>query len=267
MFRIKKIVAPFFMPISLSLIFSLIGLFLWWFTKKQKSAKVFVFLGIIILILPSYGFFSNALLKPLEERYPPLMLSNAHSSVSKKPTAIKWIAVLGGGHTMDRTVPAISRLTHESFVRIMEGVYLHKKIPGSKMIICGGTILDPLTEAEAMAQVAKIYGVQAKDMVLEKKSRDTEEQAKQIQAIIGKRHFLLVTSAYHMPRAMAILKERNMSPIPAPTDYLVKQRNYRTIEDFYPHAENLLKSERAIHEYLGIFWSGLRNILQHRDTA
>jgi uncharacterized SAM-binding protein YcdF (DUF218 family) len=261
MFWIRKIVAPFLMPISLSLIFSLIGLFLWWFTKKQKSAKVFVFLGIIILILPSYGFFSDTLLKPLEKRYPPLMISGSPSSLPKELRTLKWIAVLGGGNTTDHAVPIKSQLTHESFARIMEGVYLHKKIPGSKLILLGGTILDPITEAEAMARVAEMYGARDQDMVLEKKSRDTEDQAKQIQSIVGNKHFILVTSAYHMPRSMAILKKREMSPLPAPTDYLVKERNCHTIEDFYPHAENLFKSERAIHEYLGIFWSRLRNKL------
>jgi uncharacterized SAM-binding protein YcdF (DUF218 family) len=263
MFWVKKIAAPFLMPISLSFIFSLIGLLLLWFTKKQKTAKIFIFVGIIVIILPSYGFFSDALLKPLEKHYPPLMISNNHSSVPKKLTAIQWIVVLGGGCTTDHTVPAISQLTHESFARIMEGIRLHRKIPGSKLILSGGTIypLDSLTEAETMAQVARIYGIQGKDMALEKKSRDTKEQAKNIKAIVGSKRFLLVTSAYHMPRAMAIFKKREMSPIPAPTDYLVKQKNYYTIEDFYPRAENLFKAERAIHEYLGIFWYRLRNEL------
>ncbi len=72
MFMFKKIVAPFFFPLSICLEILWFGLFLLWFTRKQKTGRVTVSIGVIFLTIFSYSVASDMLLRPLEYKYPPI---------------------------------------------------------------------------------------------------------------------------------------------------------------------------------------------------
>jgi uncharacterized SAM-binding protein YcdF (DUF218 family) len=261
MFLFKKIVAPLFAPVTLILDFLLIGLVLLWFTKKQKTGTAIVTSGVIMLAILSYGSFSDLLLIPLERQYPPLMIESADGSLSYADVvhSAKWIVLLGGGHTADPRVPITSQISCESLTRLVECVRIHRLIKGSKIILSGGAVYDSLPEARTYAKVAEILNVNARDIVLDDVSRDTEEQAQNIRSIVGHDYFILVTSACHMPRSMAIFEKAGLKPIPAPTDYLVKERRMKNPEDFYPSSMGLFKAEHAMHEYLGLLWFRMRN--------
>ena len=251
MFLLKKITAPLFSPLCLCIELLLLGLFLLWFTRKQRAGKIIVSLGVILLCLLSYGAVSNSLLRPLEYKYPPLVhLEAVHD--------IKWIVVLGGGHISDPGIPCTSQLSDASIARLVEGVRLYKMLPGSKLILSGGSAFDPVPDAEILQDCALAIGVRKKDLVLESVSKDTKDEARLIEKIVGDDSFVLVTSASHMPRAMALFKRRGMHPIPAPTEYLAKARQKISPAMFFPSADGLQKAERAFHEYLGLAWAKLR---------
>ena len=95
MFLFKKIVAPLFFPVPLCLEILLLGLFLLWFTKKQKAGKIIVSIGVGLVIIFSYGTFQDILLRSLENKYPSLINLQEVDDV-------KWVVVLGGGHTSQR---------------------------------------------------------------------------------------------------------------------------------------------------------------------
>lgn len=252
MFLFKKIVGLFFLPLSVSLGLFIAGLILLWGTKKKRTGKVIVSIGFALLAFFSYGQLPTLLLKPLENRYPPLSSLREHSGV-------RWIAVLGGGHISDPRIPVTSRLSDASLSRLVEGIRLHQSLPGSKLILSGGSVSDPIPEAKLMADVALALGLDGKNLILESISKDTEEEAMLIQKIVGTHPFILVTSASHMPRSMALFLKQGMRPIPAPTDYKVRERPEKAIGPgrFFPQAGQLEKAEIAIHEYLGLAWAKL----------
>lgn len=251
MFLLKKIVAPFFFPVPLCLGILLLGLFFLWFTSRQKTGKIVVSVGVLLLTVFSYGAISNTLLRPLEYKYVPLLsLEDMHH--------VKWVVVLGGGHTSDPQIPITSQLSDASTARLIEGIRLYNMLPESKIILSGGGYFDPVPNAKIMADVALSIGINKEDLVLESVSKDTKDEAILIQKIVGKDRFVLVTSASHMPRSMALFKKCGMHPIPAPTDYFVKKRQRVSPGIFFPSANNLRKAERAFHEYLGIAWAKLR---------
>jgi uncharacterized SAM-binding protein YcdF (DUF218 family) len=254
MFLFKKILGPFFLPLSLCLEILIIGLILLWFTKKKKAGKIFVSVGVALLILFSYGPLPDLLLRPLEYTYPPLL------RVKDLPE-IRWIVVLGGGHTSDPQMPANSQLWGPSLCRLVEGIRLHNLLPGSKLMLSGGVLYDPVPEARVLADVALALGVDGRNLVLESVSKDTEEEAVLIQKRVGKDPFLLVTSASHMPRSMALFRKLGMQPIAAPTDYGVRERQGEEMSPsiFFPGIGELKKTEAAIYEYLGLAWAKLRN--------
>jgi uncharacterized SAM-binding protein YcdF (DUF218 family) len=188
-----------------------------------------------------------------------MMESAAGLSSSDSIHSVKWIVLLGGGHMTDPRMPVTSQISNESLTRLVECVRIHRLIAGSKIVLSGGAVYDSSSEAGTFARVAAILNINARDIVLDDVSRDTEEQAENIRSIVGQDRFILVTSAYHMPRSMAIFNKAGLKPIPAATNHLVKERQLKAPEDFYPSSMGLFKAEHAMHEYLGLLWSRMRN--------
>jgi len=251
MFLFKKFVAPFFFPLSICLEMLLLGLFFLWFTRRQKTGKIVVSTGVILLTTISYNTFSNMLLYPLESKYSPITDVSECSNV-------KWVAVLSGGHSTDPKLSVTDQLSGTSLVRLVEGIRLHRELSNSKLLLSGGSAFSSTSEAGAMAKMAIALGIDKNDLVLESKSKDTKDQASFVQNIIGNDKFILVTSASHMARSMALFQSKGMSPIPAPTGYLVKRIQKISPSMFFPSANGIDKIERVVYEYLGIAWAKLR---------
>jgi uncharacterized SAM-binding protein YcdF (DUF218 family) len=109
-----------------------------------------------------------------------------------------------------------------------------------------------------MADVASVLGISNSDMVLEPDSKDTKDEARLIQKIVENEKFILVTSASHMPRSMALFKKRGMQPIPAPTDHAIKRRRGIHPGVFFPSSGKIRNAELVFYEYLGLAWAKLR---------
>lgn len=259
MFVLKKIISQLFSPASVCLEIWLVGLFFLWFTRKQRTGKIIIAVGVFIFTLLGYAGFSNVLLKSLESKYPPLCLTGiSDTAVSSDIPSVKWIVVLGGGHISDPKIPITSQISEATLVRLIEGIRLHKKIPGSKIILSEGKVFDLAAGSEAMAEVAKAIGINQEDLILESESKDTADEARIIKPIVGDDKFILVTSAVHMPRSVALFERLGMRPIPAPTDYLVIESQGISPGDFFPNPGEFKRLEMALHEYLGLVWAKLR---------
>lgn len=255
----KKIFSQFFFPIPLVTYLFLVALILLWFTKKQKTGKILISFGIVLFLVMSYGGISNILLKNLENRYDRYDVSKLLEDFIKNEKGLtQLIVVLGGGYTPDPEIPVTSQLNYQSLVRLIEGIRLYRSIPGSKLLLSAGNMYGKTSNAEVMAKLAEDIGINEDDIIVESKSNDTQDQAMIIKLIVGGDPFILVTSASHMPRAMALFKKLGTNPIPAPTGYLVKQRQYSTPGMFFPSSEGITRLESAFYEYLGLIWEKLR---------
>lgn len=252
MFLFKKIVAPFFFPLSCCLEILIIGLILLWFSKYKKAGKIIISAGVISLTLLSYPALPEMLLQPLEYKYPPLL------SVENLPK-VRWILVRGG-HTSNPQLPINSQLSETALSCLVEAVRIHKSLPGSRIILSGGARYNPVPDVEIMRDVALALGIERQDLILESPSDDTDEEAKFTRAIVGNEPFILVHVAVHMPRSIAIFRKLGMQPIPAPTYYRVIEKHTREINPytFFPLADNLKNAEIAIYEYMGLAWGKLR---------
>lgn len=255
-FLLKKLLPPFFMPLSLVLLLTIPGLFLLYFSKKQKIAKFMLTIGILVLTAFSTEKIPNMLLKPLETMYPPYNVSNVPI---ERDSDIKYVVVLSGGHISDPEIPATSQLSESTLTRLAEGIRIYRNIQGSKLLLSGGKVFDPIPEALTMANVANSLGIPKNDIIIESSSKDTKDQAKLIKKIVTDQTFILVTSAFHMPRSMALFGKLGMKPIPAPTQHMNPKRASFQIGSFLPNSGSLEKSEKSIHEHLGILWAKLRN--------
>jgi uncharacterized SAM-binding protein YcdF (DUF218 family) len=262
MFLFKKIVAPFLFPLSICLEILLAGLYALWFTRSQKRGKIIVTIGVILLATISYGAVSNLFLGPLESKYQPILDALAFQNV-------KWVVVLGGGHVTDPRLSVTDQLSDVSLIRLVEGIRIHKKLFSSKLLLSGGEAFSSTSDADTMAKMAMALGIEKKEIVLESESKDTKDQAKFIQNIIGDNRFILVTSASHMARSVSLFKAKGMNPIPAPVGFQIKNAPRMSPMRFFPSGKGIDKMERVVYEYLGIEWARLRGQIntQHLTTS
>jgi len=196
------------------------------------------------------------MLRPLEQHY--LREPDLAAGQAGPTQAIKYILVLGGGHTLDPKLAVTSWIESIALYRVVEGVRLYKAGPGRKLILSGGAGFDPLPEAQTISRLALIMGVKPQDIPLESGSRDTEDQARLIKTLVGREKFFLVTSAFHLPRAMPLFQKQGLAPVAAPAGQLVRQSQSWSSDDFFANSGGLYRVEMALHEYLGLAWPRLR---------
>jgi uncharacterized SAM-binding protein YcdF (DUF218 family) len=103
-----------------------------------------------------------------------------------------------------------------------------------------------------MKKLSLFLDVPEERIILECGSRDTYEEAKEIKKLLGDQKFLLVTSAFHMPRSMNIFKKLGLNAIPAPGDFRAQGRAQLTVKDFFPWG--MEEANFAATEYLGMLF-------------
>jgi len=262
MFILKKLLSHCVYPLPLGLAMLILGLVCLWGTRRQRLGKALVTLGTLLLLLLSFPFLASELLAPLENRYPALLHPETIAWETGKPgPSPRWIVVLGGGHVSDPRLPVNSQISEAALGRVVEGVRLYHAIPGSRLLLSGGRGFDPVPESEVMARIALLLGVKPQDIMLESDSRDTAEEAELIAKMIGREKFILVTSAAHLPRSMALFRKCGMQPIPAPANYMVKKSQGCKRRMFFPNPLHLMLAQNAVHEYLGLAWAWLRGAI------
>ena len=256
MFLLKKIISAFLYPLPVCLGFLFVGLLFLWFTRKQWAGKVLVTLGALLLALLSSANIADRILSPLEETCLPLRQAG-------KLPGVKWIVVLGGGHSSDMRLHANAQLSRASLGRLVEAIRIHRELPEAKIIVSAGRRDHVEPGSEVMTKAAKSLGVDEKDLILESTSLDTEDQAMEIKKIVGHDKFILVTSAGHVPRSVFLFEKYGMHPIPAPTDYLAHNHpdKGKNLERFFPSIDNLYKTKSAFHEYFGLLWLRIKGFL------
>jgi len=238
----KKALSAFFFPMPLCIGVSFLGLYLIWRTGNQKTGKILVSASVLSLYLLSSGPVSHILLEPLEKQY----------SFDQSEKTVNFIIVLGGGYISNPRLPVTSQLNAFSLSRLQEGVRLHRENPGSRLVFTGEGC------SGGMARVAKAIGVNKKYIIVESKSEDTKDEAINSKKIVGNAEFILVTSASHMPRAMALFRKQGLNPIPFPTGHLLRGNQKVSLSLLLPSSHALYRSERAFHEYMGLLWARLR---------
>ena len=197
---------------------------------------------------------AEALLQPLEDTYPPL------TSVPERAQAI---VVLSGGQIPHSPEYSGAALGDATLQRVRYAAHLAKRT-GLPLFTTGGTPLDRgVPTGPLMARtLTGDFAVPAERIRAESQARNTREHVPGLKPLLdGREHILLVTTAWHMPRAMATFRAGGLSPIAAPTDY---HHGYATPYhwlDLLPQADYLSMSSAACHEYLGMAWYALRGWL------
>ena len=259
---LSKLLPLFIYPLGLSCLLLLVAL--WFCYRRSRWTFVPVLLALIVLMTASNVGVSNSLITSLEREYLP----------SKNVPQAEAIVVLGGA-TRNNESPRILPDMSERGDRLLYAVKLYKDGAAPLILLTGGRIQwfkGESSEAESMAAIMEIMGVPRNAILLESRSLNTYENAVYTKEILDRRNIervLLVTSAAHMPRSLAIFKKQGIDAIPAPADILVSDRNLvestfstqSRILSFFPNTESLDRTTQAIKEYIGTFIYRLRGWL------
>jgi uncharacterized SAM-binding protein YcdF (DUF218 family) len=259
---LKKIVSALFMPLTLGLAALAAGLILLWFTRRQRAARLVLTIGSAALGLFSCRPLSDLLMEPLENDFRPLLVDSAAADPrDAQARQARYIVVLGGGQSLDTRLPPNTELNEMTLARLIEALRLKRKLPQAKVILSGGFGRDGTTHADVLAGAAQALGFSPDDLVLEKRTFDTADEARLIAPIVGKDPFILVSSASHLPRAAALFRKQGATPLPSPTDFTVIDEPGVPLDAVFPSGRGVNNLERAVHEYLGRLWSRLRGQL------
>ena len=251
-FVFKKVISALLLPLPMAcllLIFSLFCLS----RKRLKAAMITVSLTLGLLFFSAITPISNEA---------NLVLAKKYALLLQAPRNIDTIVVLGGG-TNSSKAHGNNGLNAASMQRLIEGVRLAKQIITHKQplqLILSGGYSKP-SSATLMQQAAIMLGIPKKFTFIENQSKDTYDEAIEIRRIIHSRPFILVTSAVHMPRSMALFRKQGLHPIAAPTAVTYNTERKPKILNYIPTASNMAQLNSAWHEYLGLTWAKLKGLI------
>ncbi|MDB9527693.1 YdcF family protein [Oscillatoria sp. CS-180] len=260
---LSKLLPLLIYPLGLASLLMLLTL--WWIWRRRRRLALWsTTIALLVLLVSSNTWVATRLVQSLEWRnLPPETLPNAAA-----------IVVLGGStRPADYPRPWVDMM--ESGDRVLHGAQLYKAGKAPKLILSGGRIAwkgSGPPESDDMAQIAVAMGVPEADILEDPTSLNTYQNAVNVKAILQQENIdtiLLVTSAMHMPRSLAIFKKQGMNAIAAPTDFLVSERSVAEIGgtrqavllSLLPNASNLDNVSRAMKEYIGLVVYRLRGWL------
>ncbi len=228
-------------------------------TGWARWGRRFVTIGAVLLLVAGLSPLGNALILPLEDRFP-------RADLDVPPLTTGFI-ILGG--VEDRLVGEARRAPalNEASERMVEAVMLARRFPEAKIAFSGGDagiLYQSGSEAEGAQTLLTALGVPQDRLILETKSRDTYENAVYLKESFtrsgevgpGKR-WVLITSAFHMPRAIGAFRQAGFDVEPWPVDYRTRGRADLT-RPFDKVSEGLRRVDAATREWAGLLAYWLR---------
>jgi len=260
LFCLKKIIGGLLMPLSLSLGLIAIGAILWRFSaRRTRLGRGLVVGGVLWLGVCGNEGVGTWLAHGLETRFPAIPELPAGAPLPAPLARCRFIAVLGGGHHYAPGWSANNELSPSALSRLAEAVRLARLLPGARLVVSG----PPEPEggpahARVLADAAVALGVARERITGIDTARDTEAEAAALKAIAGDAPVALVTSAWHLPRAMALCRRQGLDALACPADFVTRATGARPADFFHWNVSGLEDSTRAFHEWLGLGWARLR---------
>lgn len=259
---LSKFLPIFVYPLGLAVFLLLAALLL---RRSLRWQRICMLAALIVLLLGSNTWVAKTLTRSLEWRYLP----------PETYPQTEVIVVLGGS-TGSAQYPRQIVEVSGAADRLLYAAHLYHQEVAPKLLLTAGYITwmnERNAPAEDMAEIMQMLGVPEEALWLETESRNTYENALFTRKILeaqGINRIVLVTSALHMPRSVALFEKQGFEVIPAPTDYNLTQAGWdrlwapelsTQLFNLLPSVGNLQTTTYALKEYIGIVIYGLRGWL------
>lgn len=246
-FVLSKTLGVAILPTNFLLLLGLLGALLL-LTRFRSLGRKALVLSIVLLSICAFSPLGNFLLYSLESRFPPWDASKG---------APDGIIVLGGPIDPDISAAHNVPVIRSAADRIVAGAALARKYPSARVIFTGGSpnlIFNDAREADYAAMIFDSLGIDRSRLIIERKSRNTLENAEFSKALANPKpgeRWLLVTSAFHMPRAAGLFRKAGFPVEPYPVDWRAGDES--SLASFMALAtDGLLKTDIAVREWIGL---------------
>jgi uncharacterized SAM-binding protein YcdF (DUF218 family) len=247
-FLLSKILGFFAVPSNMVIAIGLLGVLLL-ATRFERAGRRLMIASLIVLAVLGISPLGNALMLPLEQRFPPWDASRG---------APDGIIVLGGAISPDVSASRNEVALNEAAERLAAAAMLAQLYPDARVLFSGGSgalLQDEMAEAEVALGFFTNFGIARARILLEDRSRNTVENAVFSKALAqpkpGER-WLLVTSAFHLPRAIGVFRKASFVVEPYPVDW----RTGGTGDLWRPFPSvsgGLQRTDAAVREWIGLF--------------
>jgi uncharacterized SAM-binding protein YcdF (DUF218 family) len=237
-------------PMNLCIALLLIGVILF-IARKRKTGFIIAATGLcwaVFWSLPASSLWAGGRLEQLYPAQPP----------SSMPTA-QAIVVLGGS-TANSRINWFEPLDEDATVSRVDTANRLYRAGRAPLVLLSGAALDGnVSEAEMMASRLRHDGVPENALVLEKRSYTTHENAVYSAQVLRQHdidHILLVTSALHMPRAMAVFRKQGIEAVAAPSPAQIVVPRDPGFSFWQPSMRALSASRSIVKEYVAllVYW-------------
>jgi uncharacterized SAM-binding protein YcdF (DUF218 family) len=242
LFAVSKILWALVQPDLIIFAMIVIGVALLW-TRWARGGRRLASLGAILLVVVAATPLDKWLFAPLEVRFPPLR---------NLPPHVDGIIALGGA--IDPVLSARHGMPslNDDAERMTSFVKLARLYPSAKLVFTSGSAAvfgEKLKEADAAKRLFADLGLDTSKIIFERESRNTYENAVFSKKLANPKPgevWILITSAWHMPRAVGIFRQAGWPVLPWPV-------SYKTGGSFDPDLANHIRGvDRATHEWIGL---------------
>lgn len=245
-FLTSKLVWAVISPDSLILIILVTAWICLWLGMRKLARKLLALVTLSLLLI-AFLPLGEWVIAPLEERFP------VHPAL---PVRVDGIIVLGGPIDPELSAQWGQIQFLESGERLTTFVSLARRFPQAKLVFSGGSgriLQQDYSEADSARQLFNDLGLVSRDIIYETESRNTHENALYSKPLAQPRpeeNWVLVTSAFHMPRAVGVFCRQNWNTIPYPVDYYSRPaQQFRIGFNLDDHLKQLTQATR---EWVGL---------------
>ena len=240
---VHRLLQSLLLPPLNAMLFMVVGCLLPCCYKRLRTALIWF--GIIFLYIQATPLFSYQLSRAFE----PAPLTQGALDDAQA------IVVVGSGlNPRAYEYPTHIMVSDDTLARLGYVAYLVRDYSDKLIITSGGYTGTKQSEASVMRDTLITFFAVKNPIMIEDKSRDTDENAKFVaQILLDKhlQHIVLVTSAYHMRRTMMLFRKYGLDPVAAPTDFVTNDDANTNILALVPTAHALAVTARTLHEIIG----------------
>lgn len=242
-FILSKVFQFLLSPIIWIIIVLVLGLF---FSKWRKKSMIY---ALLIFFVFGNGFLFDEVCRWYE--YP-------HQKIATEPYDL---AIVLGGYSSYNQKDNIIEF-HEASDRFIYGFYLLKNNHCQQILFSGGSgsLVGLDQEGKYIYPFLQELGIRKNKILVDSLSRNTYENALFSKQMLNEMQFtgnvVLITSALHMPRALACFKKVGLEVVPFPVDRISGDRKFYFDHLLIPNTQNLHLWQRLLHEWLGtiVYW-------------
>ena len=249
-YTLSKILGSLAQPSSLAVLALLIGIWLLTRGRAPRLSRLLAWGGLLLLVGGGLSPLGNVLILPLEQRF-------AAVPAPQPGARVDGIILLGGFEDAHVSAGRGGLGLNEAAERVTEGLRLALRHPEAKVVFTGGAggLFETAEASGPIGEFLAEAGVDPARLVLENRSRNTYENAVFTRELVTPRpgeRWYLVTSAYHMPRAVGLFRKAGFDVIAYPVDYRTRGPDDVT-RTFARVPQGLMRLDVAANEWIGLF--------------